>query len=218
MSSETNDVRLLTSNHANPRNPRKITPQQARALAAALQEFGDLGGIVLNRRTQRLVGGHQRVDAFSAAEVKVEITHELSEPDRTGTVAYGHIEMHGTRYSYREVDWDEARESAANLAANKHGGEFDSDMLAVIMRSVQEGGVDTALTGFSDEEITKILATVPPPPQEPVAPPVEPNTVDDMVIEIECTHEQAESAALKSELLVLCKKRGLKFTIHRRTP
>src|SRR2546430_1856562 len=113
------DIELLASLHTNPRNPRRSTPQQMERLHKALEEFGDLGGIVLNRNTNHLVGGHQRIAAFRESEIPAIITQRLNKPDRTGTTAYGHIEMFGTRYSYREVDWDEQKELSANIAANQ---------------------------------------------------------------------------------------------------
>ena len=48
-------------------NPRKISPEQLKALGDALKVFGDLGGIVRNRKTGNLVGGHQRVKSLDPA-------------------------------------------------------------------------------------------------------------------------------------------------------
>jgi len=42
-------------------NPRTITDEQLKMLNKSLQTFGDLSGIVYNRRTGNLVGGHQRL-------------------------------------------------------------------------------------------------------------------------------------------------------------
>jgi len=122
----------------------------------ALERFGDLGGIVLNRRTGHLVGGHQRIDAFKEQRIAAVIERELEKPDPTGTLAYGHIEMFGTRYAYREVDWDEKVELAANLAANRHGGEFDWPAVSAILSSIQDTD-EMQLTGFSDDEMQNLL-------------------------------------------------------------
>jgi hypothetical protein len=62
-------------------------------MARALAEFGDLGGIVLNRRTGLLVGGHQRTSVMPDGRLRVE---DLEEPEADGTVARGWIE-HGGR-------------------------------------------------------------------------------------------------------------------------
>jgi hypothetical protein len=152
----------LTSNAFHPRNPRVITPPQLSALDEALREFGDLGGIVFNRRTGHLAGGNQRVTTFmSDPELPVVITNRLAKPDRTGTVAYGHVEMHGTRFSYREVDWDERRELAANVAANKHGGEWDTEELTKILQELSEGDPQKiALTGFEPGDLERMLKQI----------------------------------------------------------
>jgi hypothetical protein len=57
-----------------PRNPRVMSEWQRQALKKSLSKFGDLGGIVVNRRSGQLVGGHQRVEAFRgdpAAKVRI---------------------------------------------------------------------------------------------------------------------------------------------------
>ena len=92
-----------------PYNPRKITPKQLDMLGKSMKEFGDLSGIVKNIRTGKLVGGHQRLKHFDPTWI---ITKEPRE-DETGTVAQGQIETPFGSWSYREVDWPEKREMAA---------------------------------------------------------------------------------------------------------
>jgi hypothetical protein len=109
-----------------------------------MDEFGDLSGIVRNVRTGNLVGGHQRVKCFDASwEVK-----KTKASDGTGTVAVGYIETPRGRWVYREVDWDESKEKAANLAANKHGGEWDIPKLDVVLGELRAINFDMELTGF----------------------------------------------------------------------
>ena len=144
----------------NPNNPRTITDEQKIVLARALAEFGDLGGIVRNVRTNQLVGGHQRVDAFrdSKNDVSVVIETRLQPPDATGTIAFGYVLVNGTKYSYREVDWDEAKETTANLAANKMGGEFVFDDVAKIIAQLEQNSAnDLSLTGFTNTEILALM-------------------------------------------------------------
>ncbi len=150
--------RLITGKNVNPRNPRKITPGQLQGLSESLKRFGDLGGIILNRKTGHLVGGHQRISAFEKAEVAATVTEELKRPDRTGTIAYGFINLNGTRYSYREVIWDEPKELTANIAANKIGGDFDDRALAILLTELN-AKVPIEHTGFTPEELTKLLAS-----------------------------------------------------------
>ncbi len=56
---------LLSQLKSNPKNPRRVTDKKLDMLKKALFEFGDLSGIVFNRKTGQLVGGHQRVKIFS---------------------------------------------------------------------------------------------------------------------------------------------------------
>src|SRR3990167_1256023 len=105
-----------------PGNPRKISDQKLEMLKKSLDQFGDLSGIVFNRRSSRLVGGHQRLKVLPK-DLPIKITKTYKEPTRTGSVADGYVEIDGERYRYREVDWDDPTEKAANIAANQHGGE-----------------------------------------------------------------------------------------------
>ena len=94
-------------------NPRRISDRAMKGLRASLERFGELGGIVFNKRTGRLVGGHQRVKALAAMGVKdAEV---------------------------RVVDLPVAEEKAANLALNHPGigGEWDEALLAVVLDEVK---------------------------------------------------------------------------------
>lgn len=136
-----------------PYNPRKITPKQLDALGMSMKEFGDLSGIVKNIRTGNLVGGHQRLKHFDPAWT---ITKH-AQTDSTGTVALGEIETPFGLWSYREVDWPEKREKAANIAANQSGGYFDLGPLKEILLEIDDGAINMELTGFSNEELENML-------------------------------------------------------------
>lgn len=112
------------------KNPRKMKKEDFEKLQASLDEFGDLSGVVFNRQTGQLVGGHQRTNIFRQKGANVVITEEYKKPSKTGTVAEGYVELDGERYSYREVDWNEEQEARANILANKVSGQWDFDMLA----------------------------------------------------------------------------------------
>lgn len=134
-------------------NPRVITDQELAALGQAMREFGDLSGIVLNVKTGRLVGGHQRLKQLDPSW-KIE---KRPATDSTGTTALGYIETPNGRWQYREVHWDEHREKAANLAANKHGGHWDNLKLKPILLELGGAGIDMTLTGFNPKEIAAIV-------------------------------------------------------------
>lgn len=149
----------------NPKNPRKISSEDYNNLVQSIKQFGDLSGIVKNRTTDRLVGGHQRTNAMRQVDQNSEIviTEKLKHPNKFGTVAVGYVNVDGERYGYREVEWDEHKETAANIAANRIQGEFDLDLLGELTYelSQNENGSDLlALTGQTENEVNKLLAGV----------------------------------------------------------
>ena len=142
---------------ANPKNPRTITDKRLESLKQSMLRFGDISGIVFNRMTGRLVGGHQRVKLFSESkDAKVGLVEKRSKADQQGTVATGFVRGDFGEFAYREVEWTEETEALANLAANKHGGEFDFDAVVEILREL-DGKAPLNLTGFSEEELGALL-------------------------------------------------------------
>ena len=119
-----------------------------------MRAFGDLSGIVVNVSTGNVVGGHQRLKHL---DPEWEIVKKPSA-DSVGTVALGHIETPFGRWFYREVAWDERKEKAANIAANKHGGEFDIPLLKELLIELDDGALDISLTGFSQEEFEELIS------------------------------------------------------------
>jgi len=107
-----------------PYNPRTITDEAILALQTSLGEFGDISGLVWNRRTGHLVAGHQRLDALKrqhGSKLMVKGDAVVS-PD-------------GQRFPVRVVDWPAAKEKAGNLAANSPllGGSFDPAGLGAVL-------------------------------------------------------------------------------------
>lgn len=139
----------------NERNPRKITDEKLAMLKNAVREFGDLSGIIYNRKSKQLVGGHQRTKLVEPGQA-VHITKTYPKPTKTGTVAEGFIEIGGDRFAYREVSWDKHREMAANIAANKGAGEWDMPELTKWMKeltSFDADDFDISLTMFDEDEL-----------------------------------------------------------------
>jgi hypothetical protein len=163
------DTRKITDLNPAKYNPRKISREKLQSLKDALLEFGDLSGIVFNRRSGNLVGGHQRCKVIPP-DAEITITATYDPPTRTGTIAEGHIMLDGEKYTYREVDWDEAREKLANLAANNQGGENDEEMLADLLSSLGDFKVDLSLTGIDlnildvneDGELEEVMEEIRP--------------------------------------------------------
>ena len=150
-------VKQLKDLKGNPQNPRKISKEQLENLKKSLDAFGDLSGFVFNRRTNQLIGAHQRAEV-SPKDSQVYIDRKFDEPTKTGTVAEGWIEIDGERHKYREVDIDEQREKAMNIAANKHGGEFDMPKLTEWLLELDSHNVDLSVVGFTAEELEDIMA------------------------------------------------------------
>lgn len=161
------DNSSLSRLKANPHNPRTITPQKAAQLKKALKKFGDLGGVVLNRRTGQLVSGHQRSEAFLSSDTaKVEITLTYQAPTRTGTVAEGYVTIEGEKYSYREVDWDDKTAKAAGIAANTNAGQFDMTGLTSWLNELNAEGMDLDLTMMAADELMPYLPSMDEPETE----------------------------------------------------
>jgi hypothetical protein len=93
------------------------------------------------------------VEAFKASgNPDITRTHEFASPDASGTVAYGFAVLEsGVRFSYREVSWPEKKESAALLAANKWGAEWDLPGLEQMCADMDTDWKE--LSGFSQDEL-----------------------------------------------------------------
>ena len=131
---------------ANKRNPR-ITQSRQDALKQSLEKFGDLGGIIFNKSTGQLVGGHQR-SAIMPPDATTVIEKKYDAPTAAGTVAEGYVEFNGERFKYREVAWDEATEVEAMLAANNQGGENDDALVKIVLAGFPKLNLD--LAGFPE--------------------------------------------------------------------
>lgn len=138
-------------------NPRTISDVKLQALKKSMGELGDISGFVYNHQTGNLVGGHQRLKCIPPDAVVDK--KRLAETTKAGTIAEGSIMVDGERWNYREVDWPLSREKLANIAANKHGGDWDEDKLKEIMAELKnDSTVDIDLSGFNPIEIDEMLA------------------------------------------------------------
>lgn len=159
----------------NPRNPRKITDKKLKALKKSMEEFGDLSGIVFNTRTGNIVGGHQRVAIFNQAV--------------TSSVSDGFVEALGHKFTYREVDWDENKEKAANIAANKGAGEWDWDQLGDWFKELDTEKFDLDLTMFDEDERKRFF--------------VEPTVYEEGLTDPDSIPEQVETRCKLGDLWLL---------------
>ena len=146
-----------------------------------MQEFGDLSGIVVNVNTEHIIGGHQRVKVFDPQwPIKKQ-----AYKDEQGTSAIGHIETPYGQWLYREVNWDKEKEAAANIAANKQGGEWDFPKLVDLLGELDTGNFDMELTGFDARELEGIMTSTGPSEENQEPEPGEGKTIQCP----ECGHE-----------------------------
>lgn len=147
--------------HANPSNPRIASTKQIEDLKKSLDKFGDISGVTWNVRLNRLVTGHQRVSSFKDLgwQNNIEYVQRHETPTEKGTVAVGYINANGERFAYREVDWTQALDNAANIAANKIQAGWDKDALAEVTYQIyQEDPSLLENIGHTQKEINTLLA------------------------------------------------------------
>lgn len=137
-----------------PKNPRKISDEQLERLKKSIGKFGDLSGIVYNRKTGHVVGGHQRIKVLPENASIFKTALKKKAP--SGTVAVGYVEIAGERFVYREVDWDKNTEKAAMIAANQHGGEWELKLLGESLTELEELEWDMDLLGFDERELVSV--------------------------------------------------------------
>ena len=119
---------------AAPYNPRRISEHDLSSLGRSLKFFGVVEPVIVNRRTGRIVGGHQRVKAAEAEGIEtLPVVH---------------------------VDLDEPSEKQLNLALNRISGDWDEEALSKVLAELQAAGADLGLTGFKPGEVEKYLASL----------------------------------------------------------
>jgi hypothetical protein len=113
-------------------NPRKMRPGPFAKLKRSIQEFGIVDPLIVNRRNDRIVGGHQRFRALG--------------------------ELGFDKVLVRWVDLDEDAEKALNVALNNQElqGEWDSGKLAEVLDSIKTDTV-AILSGFDKGQIAGII-------------------------------------------------------------
>ena len=118
-------------------NPRNISDDGRRELKRSIKNFGVLGGIIVNRRTNNtIVGGHQ----------KVAILDDINKynPSDKSTDYLLRVEL---------IDVDEKTEKEINITLNNPnvGGEWDFDKLRELIPDI-----DYKKTGLTDEDLNLI--------------------------------------------------------------
>lgn len=147
-------------------NPRVISQKRLDNLHKSMTTYGDLSGVVFNRKTKTLVSGHQRLKKLRDKGIKTQIKTKPTR-DEFGTVAEGYIVAKtpaGTlRIPLRIVEWsDKKAEIAANIAANAHGGDFDRTKLGTLLEKLNIGEkFDIDVIGLDPLSIRNLMPKLP---------------------------------------------------------
>lgn len=126
-----------------PSNPNRMDEQDFTDLVQAIDQLGFLQPVLVREDEEgelTAVDGHHRLAAARSLGLPVVPAIVLEE----GDPAYD-------------------RSAIAQIGMNKLRGELDLADVAIQFSNLQEGGfdfADLALTGFSEEEITELIATV----------------------------------------------------------
>ncbi len=110
----------------NPRINLKPGDIEYDNLKCSINKYGYITPIVWNKRTNNVVGGHQRLSVLEEnGETEVDVS---------------------------VVDIDDLKEKQLNIALNKVEGKWDTEKLTSLL---EELGDDAVFTGFTEQEIEK---------------------------------------------------------------
>ena len=126
-------IECLKPAEYNPRKDLKVGDEEYEKIKKSIVEFGYVDPIIVNR-DMTVIGGHQRL----------KVLQELGYTDIECVI----------------VDLDKDREKALNLALNKISGEWDNSKLEELLLELQNTDIDLDITGFSFDEVDKMLKDV----------------------------------------------------------
>ena len=126
-------VTVLKPAEYNPRKKLKPGDKEYEKIKASIEEFGFADPLVVNS-DMTIIGGHQRL-----------------------TVA---IDLGFTKVPCAVVDIDKTREKALNIALNKITGAWDENLLADLLKDIQDSNFDLGFTGFDPPEIETLFNKV----------------------------------------------------------
>ncbi|MPZ51042.1 MAG: DNA methylase N-4 [Dehalococcoidia bacterium] len=121
--------------HPDPANPRRMADSQSEALTRSLKDYGFIQPVLARRKDNVVIGGHQRLLAARRLGYKtVPVT-------------------------FLDLGPEQAR--LLNLTLNKVSGDWDNELLARLLADLNSSSeIDLGLTGFSDDEVAKLLKSL----------------------------------------------------------
>ena len=119
----------------NPRKKLKPGDREFEKLENSIKNFGYVEPIVVNiANDNTIISGHQRLSVLK----------HMGETEAECVV----------------VELDALNERALNVAMNKVSGEWDEDLLAELLKDMEESGFDLGKTGFEPPEIEQLFNSV----------------------------------------------------------
>lgn len=126
------DLDSLKGADYNPRKELKPGDKEYEKLKRSIETFGYVDPIIWNKRTNTVVGGHQRISVLR-------------------DLGYTSVEV-------VEVDISLEEEKALNIALNKVSGEWDAEKLEDLLRDLSlDDNIDVELTGFDLDELETLF-------------------------------------------------------------
>ena len=126
-------VSVLKPAAYNPRKKLKKGDKEYKKIENSIKEFGFADPLVVNA-DMTIIGGHQRL-----------------------TVA---IDLGYTEVPCAVVDVDKTREKALNIALNKITGAWDDQMLADLLKDLENVNFNLEFTGFEAPEIGQLFSNI----------------------------------------------------------
>ena len=127
----TKKISELKPSPYNPRIDLQPGDPEYEKLKKSIREFDYIDPVVWNRRTNRIVGGHQRL----------KILKDLG---------YTEVEV-------SVVDLPDEKEKALNIALNKISGDWNWPELKDLLIELDTGSFDIEITGFDEKELEEIM-------------------------------------------------------------
>ncbi|MDU4847512.1 site-specific DNA-methyltransferase [Clostridium sp.] len=146
-------IDLLIPAEYNPRKKLKPGDAEFEKIKNSINEFGYVDPVIVNKDLT-VIGGHQRISVLKAlgfAEIDCVI-----------------------------IDVDKTKEKALNIALNKITGEWNKELLADLIKDLQDLDYNTSFTGFDPPEIDALFNELHPkgvkednfdeaPPENPIS-------------------------------------------------
>ena len=145
-------IDLLIPADYNPRKKLKPGDAEFEKIKNSINEFGYVDPVIVNKDLT-VIGGHQRISVLK-------------------TLGYEEIDC-------VVIEIDKTKEKALNIALNKITGEWNKELLADLIKDLQDLDYDTSFTGFDPPEIDALFNELHPkgvkednfdeaPPENPI--------------------------------------------------